>query len=396
MSETLICVVEDVGVRVWLERVLEDEWSLEFVSASDLSRVSRLASASGAKLALVAISEDDPEKAVKLFSALHQSNPGVTLVGVARHISQDALLQVMRAGARDCLITAVDSDRARERVQSLVNEAAAERQQNGEQKRRSITLVVGASSVVDTRFFAQNLASELNDLYPEQRVLAVDTMATENHAFYFDSLSRLSLNDLVNRTDSIDESFVNTALEECRPGLRLLSGQIMADQLSGDTAADLFIAISRLAELFDHLIIRVVEHQSADWLKILGADLSRLMIVANPMVEHVQYVETMLAGTTQLLGSNCQTNVVIDGFDKKATLALADMEKRMGTQASLKLPLDWLNRLDSINAGVPLSALLRRSSYQKGLAEFAKRQYSEQSSGVGALGFFKKRAAGKE
>ncbi|WP_154707619.1 hypothetical protein [Marinobacter vinifirmus] len=39
MSETLICVVEDVGVRVWLERVLEDEWSLEFVSASDLSRV---------------------------------------------------------------------------------------------------------------------------------------------------------------------------------------------------------------------------------------------------------------------------------------------------------------------------------------------------------------------
>jgi hypothetical protein len=43
-----------------------------------------------------------------------------------------------------------------------------------------------------------------------------------------------------------------------------------------------------------------------------------------------------------------------------------------------------------------LSALLRRSSYQKGLAEFAKRQYSEQSSGAGALGFFKKRAAGKE
>src|SRR5690554_7208633 len=116
-------------------------------------------------------------------------------------------------------------------------------------------------------------------------------MTTLNNAFCIDSLSRLSLNDLVNRTDSIDESFVNTALEECRPGLRLLSGQIMADQLSGDTAADLFIAISRLAELFDHLIIRVVEHQSADWLKILGADLSRLMIVANPMVEHVQYVE---------------------------------------------------------------------------------------------------------
>lgn len=42
MSETLICIAEDVGIRVWLERILDDEWLLEFVSASDLSRVSRL------------------------------------------------------------------------------------------------------------------------------------------------------------------------------------------------------------------------------------------------------------------------------------------------------------------------------------------------------------------
>lgn len=57
------------------------------------------ARASNARVAIVAIDEDDPDKSAKLFSALEKSNPGLNLVAVARHISQELLLDIMRAGA---------------------------------------------------------------------------------------------------------------------------------------------------------------------------------------------------------------------------------------------------------------------------------------------------------
>ena len=391
MSETLICIAEEVGIRAWLERVLGDTWTLEFVSAGDLSRVNRLVQASQAKVVVAAVNETEQGRSAKLFSAILASNPAVSLVAVAQHISQELLLEVMRAGARDCLITGVDGDRASERILALSQLSTVDSVSKPERVAGSLTLVLGAASVVDTRFFAQNLACELSHQQSKGSVLAIDTMATENRSFYLDSLNRLSLNDLVNRTDAIDQAFVNTALEEYSPGLRLLSGNIMAETLTGDDAADLFIAVSRLAELFDHMVIRVVEHQAKAWLKILGSDITKLVILAHPVVDQVQYTEAMIQQSRKWLGQSCESLVVIDGYRKGATLKLEDIEKNIGLEASLRLPVEWLNRLDSINAGVPLGALPRSSPYQKRLVDFVHKHYVESPSSKGPFAFFNKR-----
>lgn len=391
MMETLICIAEDVGIRVWLERVLDGEWLLEFVSASDLSRVHRLVRASNARVAVVALDEDDPDKSARLFEALQKSNPGLRLVAVARHVTQKLLLDVMRAGARDCLITADDAERAKERLRAL-----AQPEPDGTERSRGtntgrMTLVVGAGAVADSRFFAQNLACELARQRPRESVLAIDTKATENHAFYFDTLSRLTLNSLLQRTDAIDESFVKTALEAYTPNLYLLSGQIQTSTLDGDGTADLFIAISRLAELFDQVVIRVPGFEAEAWMKMLGADIHQLLIVAHPVVELVRSTETLLETGRRWLGSQGDVHVVMDGYEKQATLSLAEIEKSLGRDVSLCLPMEWLLRLDSINAGVPLSDLPRRSAYQRKLSDFVRRHYADRGHGAIAGGLFRRR-----
>lgn len=379
MSETLICVADDIGVRVWLERVLDDEWSLECVSSSDLSRVSRLAQATQAEVVLVAVEEGDPGKSLKLFSAIQKANPEASLVAVAKHISQTDLLNIMRAGARDCLITAVDADAAKGRIRNLsetARRATTSHDQAGS-KKRSITMVVGGSSVVDTRFFCQNLASEINKRAMGGSVLAIDSFASESRTFYLDSLNRLTLNDLMRRTDTVDQSFVNTALEEYSPGLRLLSGQISTEALIGDASADLFIAISQLSELFDHIVIRVGYGESEAWLKVLGSVVSQLIVVAHPVIDQTQYVEGLMKNSGQLLHRHCATHFVLDGVEKRASLSKKDIEKRIGVECQLELPIEWQNRLDSINAGVPLSGMPKRSAYLKKLIAFVKEHYGE-------------------
>ncbi|MBE0487151.1 MAG: response regulator receiver-like protein, partial [Marinobacter sp.] len=184
MSETIICVADDVGARVWLERALGAEWQLECVSSIDLSRVSRLVQATGTPVVIVAIDDKDANHALKVFAAIQKACAGAQLVGVAHRLSQDLLLSIMRAGARDCLITGVDSDTALERIRRVA-EAAAITTSSAKQNRGDITLITSASPVVDTRFFSQNFVVDLNEYEANKSLLALDSSSEPNRTFYF-------------------------------------------------------------------------------------------------------------------------------------------------------------------------------------------------------------------
>jgi pilus assembly protein CpaE len=121
-----------------------------------------------------------------------------------------------------------------------------------------------------------------------------------------------------------------------------------------------------------------------------------MLVVAHPVVDQTRYTESLLQTSRHWLGTDCESHVVIDGYEKRATLSLAELEKSMGRETSLRLPMEWLSRLDSINAGVPLSALPRSSTYQKKLAEFVKKYYVGSRPVTDSLGLFKKRRVAQE
>lgn len=371
MNETLVCVADDIGVRVWLERSLDSEWTIESVTSSDLSRVSRLVKATGAPVVLVAVEEDNAERAVKTFSAIRKACESAELIAIAKRISQDMLLSIMRAGARDCLITGVDTESAPDRIHRVID--ASQRKPatfEGDRSRRNITLVTSLSAVVDTRFFCQNFVSEINRALPDHQVLGIDSLSRGERTFYFDNLNRLTLDELVKRQDSIDKSFVETALGEYQKGLRLLSGGLDKGELAGDAGADLFITLTQLGELFDEVIVRV-DHDLAElWLSAVGANVSRLFVVMHPVVDQVQEAEGFFQKTDDWLSSECSKSLIIDGYEKRAKLSVDDIEKTAGVSCDLALPMEWRHRLDSINAGVPLGMLPSRSKYHKKLSGY--------------------------
>ncbi|MBE0486774.1 CpaE family protein, partial [Marinobacter sp.] len=193
---------------------------------------------------------------------------------------------------------------------------------------------------------------------------------------YFDNLSRLTMDELITQGESIDRAFIDTALEEYLPGLRLLSGQVGPELLQGDSAADLYIAVTQLAGLFDHLVIRVDAAHTHDWLRAIGANLSRVINVIHPAVDQVQASKTLLGDMAEWLSEDCKVLVVVDGYEKRASLSLADIEKTIERRCDLTLPLEWRYRLDSINAGVPMSHLLYKSSYHRSLGGFVRKHYA--------------------
>lgn len=374
-DDILVCVADDIGIRTWLERALDGIWPVEFVASSDLSRVSRLVEATGSRFVMVAADENDAEKALRVISALTKSRDDLAVVSLARRVNQDFLLRSMRAGGRDCFIVSSDGEEVRARIQQLLQTTAVEVAVDSrpEKSRNKITLVTSSSPVVDTRFFAQNLAFTTNKLFPGARILALDTSATDRHAFYLDSNNRVTLESLLQNPESLDQSMIETALEEYAPNLRLLAGNLSPEALGDDRNADLFIAVSQLMSMFDHIVVNVDPVVADFWVSAVGLHARDLVMVIQPIVEQAHEARRQLDGWRDHLARDCRKSLVLDCYEKKGAPALGELERAVGVDYMGNLPLDWTSRLMSINAGIPLHKLPQRSHYQKQLEALLRR-----------------------
>ncbi|MBN7771256.1 hypothetical protein KUV44_08215 [Marinobacter daepoensis] len=121
----------------------------------------------------------------------------------------------------------------------------------------------------------------------------------------------------------------------------------------------------------------------------MGADISRLIVVSHPVVNQVQQAENLVKGCHDVLNPQCDIHFVIDGHEKRASLSVSEIEKRLDLTCDLTLPMEWQSRLDSINAGIPLTSLPRRSGYQKQLQRFVGNHYSATGKPAGKRRLFK-------
>ncbi|MCK2148219.1 MULTISPECIES: AAA family ATPase [Marinobacter] len=387
-DEILVCVADDIGIRTWLERTLDGMWPVEFVASSDLSRVSRLVEATGSRFIMVAADENNASKALRIISALTTEREGLAVVSLTRRVNQDFLLRSMRAGARDCFVVISDGEEIRTRVQHFlqvtpVQVASGSQPASG---RKKITLVTGSSPVVDARFFAQNLAFTNNKLFPDARILALDTTATDRHTFYLDSKNRVTLESLLQHPESLDQAMIETALEEYAPNLRLLSGKLSPEALGEDRNADLFIAVSQLMSMFDNIIINVDPVVADFWIGAVGLHAKELLMVVQPIVEQAHEARRQLDSWRGHMTADCRKSMVVDCYDKKGSPSLGELERAVGIDYIGNLPLDWTSRLLSINAGLPLHKLPQRSHYQSRFETLLKRYaISESKDGYGVV-----------
>jgi pilus assembly protein CpaE len=373
-EDVLICITDDIGIRVWLERTLDGAWPVEFVAAWDLSRASRLVEATRSRFVMVAADENEPEKALRIIAALSESGNGLSVVSVARRLNQGFLLQSMRAGARDCFIASSDGEEIRGRIRQLLHNGPGGSATDAPLAvRRKITLVTSASPMVDARLFTQSLAFALNQRNPQARILALDTAATGRYVFYLDSHNRLTFEHLLRNPESLDENLIETALEEYAPNLRLLAGSLSAESTGNDRNADMLIAVNQLAGMFDHVVINVDPAVADFWIAAVGLYARDLVMLIHPIVEQAHAARECLDSWRGRLPKECRQSFLLDCHEPKGSPSLGALQRAVGIEYLGALPLDWQNRLMAINAGLPMHKLPSKATYQRRLEDLLKR-----------------------
>ena len=315
--DIVLSVVDDDGIEAWLERVVEEPFRLEQVSRSDLTRVLRLLEATTAHVVMVEISEADMDQSLAIITALTSARPWVTVITVCARANQELLLQAMRAGARDCFVAGTDAGDVRERLRRHQLLRVGHYGDEVRSGTNNLTLVASASATVDTRFLTQNVALELNRLFPEERCLAIDTQPGERGIFYLDVHNEYNLENLLASPETLDETLIGTALEEYRPGLRLLAGGVDSGNLQGDRSADLFIALNHLMQMFDRIVINVGTLESRHWVRALGIHARHLLVAMHPLVDQAHAVRNLGNDWRSHLGRDSQVSLIVDGVDSQ-------------------------------------------------------------------------------
>ena len=363
--ETIICVTDDIGIRVWLERALQDTWNVEFVSNAVLSRVVNLMVATSSPLVIVAVDESAPENAVSTIEAiLSRANQILSVVTVTRRLSEDTLLKCMRAGAKDCLIADADAEELHHQIEAILHRNKENLFTEDKQTPRNLTLVTSASPIVDTRFLTQSLTFSINELFPEKRILSIDTSADGRYLFYLEANNRFGLRDFLSNSNSTDEMLIDSALEEYSPGVRLMGGLLDTTQLKGEKGIDLFISITHLMRMFDKVIVNLDHHVADLWIKSVGTQIKHLVLASHPMVNQAHNTRDIMSKWRENLSDKSKQILLIDGFDEANSVpSVEQLQTAIGHDVYGTLPLDWQNRLLAINSGTPIHKLPTHSTY---------------------------------
>ena len=365
--DIVLSVVDDAGLEAWLERVVEEPFRLEQVSRTDLTRVLRLLEATTAHVVMVEISDADLDQSLAIITALTSARPWVTVITVCARANQELLLQSMRAGARDCFVAGSDAGDVRERLRRHQLMRVGHYDDRIQSATNNLVLVASASPTVDTRFLTQNIALSVNQLFPNERTLAIDTQPSERGIFYLDVHNEYSLENLLASPETLDDTLIGTALEEYRPGLRLLAGGVNREDMEGDRSADLFIALNHLMQMFDRIIINVGTMQRRHWVRALGIHARHLLIAMHPLVDQAHAVRTLGNEWRAHLGRDSLVRLVVDGADNRVPPAADELAETAGADVIGQLPMDWQHRLMAMNAGLPIQEQSPRSHYSRAL-----------------------------
>lgn len=374
METMMLTVTNSAGVEQWVQQSLEDIGHTRVVSRTDLGRVVRTLEASSASVVLVEVDEYDVGQCIAVINTIVNAQPWVNVIALGSSAEQSLLLQCVRAGARDFLVSGAEPAELRERVRRCLGSIKQWDEQAFRQ--RNLTMVVGSSPLVDTQFFTQHLVAAMaaQGEASHHNVLAIDLQASEVSLFHLDKHVPLSLNQLMMSAETVDDALVETALDEYQPGLRMLPGGTV-DELVGDRGADLFTVLTRLMNMFDEVVINVGYEWRERWLAAIGVHVQRLLVLTHQTVPQIRAVAHDTSVWKALLSAAADIQVVVDGYESSLPPNRADIAQSTGLSVAQVLPIEWKARVEAINLGKLLPELGTRSAYYKSIEQLAQQLF---------------------
>jgi pilus assembly protein CpaE len=292
------------------------------------------------------------------------------MVVVSEKDDAAAMRFAMKAGARDFL----PHSEIAEVVQS-VNTICDELNQQASPDGR-MTAVVNAKGGAGATFLACNLAHLAASVTEERTALVGLDMQFPTLPSYFDMKLKHGLLQAFESVDGLDATALDAIMGSHASGLKLIAARPEDFRFSFDALVDQCNTfMDLLMSNYKHVVVDVPRHMDEFNVQALSRA-SRIVMVVQQSLPHVQDATRLQQLLRDQLGIAFDNLlVVVNRYNKRAEIQLADIEKALPGCEIATVPNQYREVSESINLGIPMYEHARNSAATRALINLQSRLF---------------------
>lgn len=281
-----------------------------------------------------------------------------------------AMRHAMKAGARDFLLHSEITEVVQS-VSAICDELTERVAPDGR-----MTAVVNAKGGAGATFLACNLAHLAVSVTEEPTALVGLDMQFPTLPSYFDLKLQHGLLQTLESVTELDAVALDAILASHSSGLKLLAAKPGDFRFSFDNLVEQANALlDLLLGNYKHVVIDM-PRQIDEFNAHVISRASRIVMVVQQSLPHVQDATRLQQLLRDQLGISCdRLLIVVNRYNKRAEIQLADIEKALPGSEVMTVPNQYKEVSESINLGVPMYECARHSAATRALITLQSRLF---------------------
>ncbi|PMS22122.1 pilus assembly protein CpaE [Trinickia dabaoshanensis] len=298
--------------------------------------------------------------------AIAASAPRLSCLLVTPSLSQDWLVAAMRAGVRHVLSWPIDEASFAAEI-SLIGE----KKSAGAGRESRMLSFVSPRGGSGTTFIAVNLAYTLAR-ERGKRTLLIDLSRQfgDAHLMLADKPPAATLVDVCSQVDRLDSAFFETCAMHVHPNLDVLAGASDPIKAADVRPAHVERIFSLVMPRYDAVLVDL--GRSVDPVSMLALDRSSdVGIVLRQSIPHLHTGRRLVDILRELGYPGAKLRLLLNEYDKSATVDVATLEQALGLRVTHRLPRDEKQAGRAVEQGTPLLEVAKASPLTRSIDALA-------------------------
>lgn len=373
MKTQAVIIASDPVYLSWLKEALGSAVELHWVRPDDPAEPVQAQLLGIDPLELIFVEAlADPDR-ITLLEQLSDENPAAIVTAVGADSPTEAVLDAMRAGARDFFVMGRDDRQLAGRLRKLMRKTASSSGLTEAVARiYSIHSAPGGPALAWT---AEHLSlALLEDRRPGDRVLLIDAAQPHGASLVFMNLAQsYSLLDAVQDVNRCDQTLIDTAFVKHASGLYLLAlPEDLIEPVRLDER-DFLALLDVLARHFHSIVICTASNLGVETQAGIVSRAHASVMISDGSILNSRANKHMLKAWRL---ENCgldRVGLVVDSDGIAKGLDAASLAQLIELPLWAEMPVNYLPRLRAMNAGESLYSVASKDPYCRAMKEFARR-----------------------
>lgn len=295
-----------------------------------------------------------------------RSHPRVSFVVICQDHSPAFLLQAMRAGVREVLLSPaspVDFVSALTRIEDQV---AGRARSSGE-----VLAFISCKGGSGSTFLATNLGYALASLGKSVALIDLNPQFGDASLYVSDQKPLATLSHVCQQIHRLDASFLTSSMLNVSANYAVLAAPEDPTH-ANDIKPEHIDAILKLARKhYDYIVLDV--GRALDAVSIRALDLAdQIFPVVQTTLPYIRDGKRLLGVFRSLDYPKEKIHVIVNRHEKRGSIRLQDLQDAFGLATFRLIPNHYEAAADSVAQGVPIVKLAKGSPLSKALLDFAR------------------------